>query len=370
VRVTCGCFRLNVDDIPYSRDEQPDTDIVEGPAAVTRSTDASFVFVGNQPDTGYFCKLDGDASVPCRAPYSIDGLAAGAHTFSVMMRDRFGTVDPTPAVYSWTVDSSPLPGPPPAAPPPDADGDGVPDASDNCPANANGGQGDGDHDGVGDGCEVGGPGTDVPVTGRRVVVEVLSGEVFVKLPITRRLTQSAPISGFVPLKGVASVPIGTVVDARSGRLLLQSTVDGRRIGAGGRRQSATLSAGIFKIRQKRTATASRKRIPTDFLLRSAPGAKAACVYSGNSGPIKGRGRHTVRGLTATAKGLFRIVGAAGISTARSATWVTEDRCNGTRTDVGKGRVAIFDRRRHKSITVPAGRTYLVRARLFAARQAR
>jgi hypothetical protein len=105
------------------------------------------------------------------------------------------------------------------------------------------------------------------------------------------------------------------------------------------------------------------------MLQSAPGAEAACVRTRAAGPIKGRGRNTVRGLTATTqKGLFRIVGAAGISTARDATWVTQDRCDGTRTDVGKGRVTVLNRATRRTVTVTAGRSYLVKAKLFAARQ--
>ena len=171
------------------------------------------------------------------------------------------------------------------------------------------------------------------------------------------------------MKGVAALPVGTIVDTRKGRLAMQSTVDGRRIGAGGTRQSVTLSAGIFRIRQQKAAPTSRVKLPTDLMLQSAPGAEASCVTRTATGPIKGRGRNTVRGLTATTeKGLFRIVGAAGISTAKDATWATRDRCDGTRTDVGKGRVSVLDRATRKSITVRAGRSYLVKAKLFAAKK--
>jgi hypothetical protein len=365
VRVFADFGDVAVDDITFSPVAQPDTSIVSGPAAVSRTGDASFMFLGNQADTRFDCSLDGAVSVACRPPFSYSGLAAGAHTFTVGMRDRFGTPDPTPAVWAWTVDFTPLPAPAP----PDGDGDGVPDARDNCVSAANAAQADDDGDGVGDACETAPAGDVPPVTGERVVVTVLSGEVFVKLPASRSLKQ-APLSGFVPLKGVAALPIGTVVDARKGRLSMQSTVDGRRIGSGGRRQSVTLAAGIFLIRQQKAALGSRTKIPTDLALQSAPGAEAACVSSGASGPIKGRGRNTVRGLTATTeKGLFRIVGAAGISTANDATWATQDRCDGTRTDVGKGRVTVLDRATRKTVTVRSGRSYLVKAKLFAARQA-
>jgi hypothetical protein len=110
-------------------------------------------------------------------------------------------------------------------------------------------------------------------------------------------------------------------------------------------------------------------VSTDFVLTSAPGAEAACVRTSSSGPIKGRARSVVRSLTAsTRKGVFRIVGAAGASTASSATWVTEDRCTGTRTDVGRGRVKVASKSSKRTVTVPAGRSYTIRAALFTARR--
>ena len=108
------------------------------------------------------------------------------------MRDRFGTPDPTPGVWTWTVDLSPVAA---AAAPrrrrPTRTATASPDARDNCPAAANASQADADADGVGDACEIGAArATSPPVTGERVVVEVLSGEVFIKLPRASRSLQA------------------------------------------------------------------------------------------------------------------------------------------------------------------------------------
>jgi hypothetical protein len=138
----------------------------------------------------------------------------------------------------------------------------------------------------------------------------------------------------------------------------------------GAERSARLSAGIFQIRQQRAKRGSAASVSTDLVLQSAPGAEAACARSSRSGPIKGRSRNTVRSLTATTtKGLFRVVGGAAITTAPDATWVTRDRCDGTRTEVGRGRVAVYDRETKQTVRVPSGRSYLVKAKLFAARRA-
>ena len=60
----------------------------------------------------------------------------------------------------------------------------------------------------------------------------------------------------------------------------------------------------------------------------------------------------------------------GISTAHSATWVTEDRCTGTRTDVGRGHVTVAAKGSERTVTVRAGRSYTIRAALFTAKRSK
>jgi hypothetical protein len=362
---------LFLDDITFSPQPQPDTTILSGPPAVSRSADATFTFAGSGATT-FTCAVDGGQAAPCASPFTAGGFGAGVHRLAVAAVDEFGRADDSPATYTWTVDfSSPVAQPAPG--PADGDGDGVPDALDDCPATANPSQADADHDGVGDACEVGAPGTDPPVDGRTVIVRVLSGTVFVRLPAAagaaRSLAQVAPIKGFVPLKGVAALPVGTTVDARKGSLALESTIDGRRIEAGGQTQSITLSAGIFTIRQRRLREGSRTRIPTDLVLKGAPGAAHACAGAESRGPIKGVPRNPIRSLTASVKkGVFRVIGGAGITSGTGATWSTQDLCAGTRTLVGKGRVQVTAASTGQTSVVHAGSSLLIRARLFRARQ--
>jgi hypothetical protein len=360
-----------VDDVGFSPFPSPDTEITSAPAATTTSTDATFGFTANQSETGYQCSLDGAPAQPCRPPFTASGLNLGEHAFTVAARDRWETYDPTPATYTWTIGTTPSPPPQATVRPPDADGDGHADATDNCPATANPDQADTDKDGIGDACDTFPTGTTAPIEGQTVSVKVLSGDVFVKLPATsaRALEQAAPIAGFVPLKGNATLPIGTTVDARKGKLAVTSAVDGRRIGAGGTTQTAEVAAGIFRIVQERVAAASKAHVSTDFTLQSPPGIEGACVQVPGTGPLKGRGRSVVRTLSASInKGVFRLVGAAGTATARSsASWAVEDRCDGTRTGVGRGKIAVVASaaRGAKPVTVKAGRSYLIKARLFS-----
>ena len=92
--------------------------------------------------------------------------------------------------------------------PPDGDGDGVPDATDNCPAAANADQADVDGDTIGNACEVLPNGNVPAVAGSNVIAKDVRGEVFVKLPRARSARGLLADPGFVPLKGVASLPVG------------------------------------------------------------------------------------------------------------------------------------------------------------------
>jgi hypothetical protein len=351
----------------------PDTRIDSAPPSVTSASIATLAFSSPDADVAAFqCALDGAAFADCESPRALSALSVGSHGFQVRAVDVAGNADPTPAVAGWRFDA-PLPAPR------DADGDGIPDAADNCPTTANPDQADRDKDRVGNACEVLPPG-DVPVVaGTTARVEQISGEVFVKLPPgtpvsarMRHLAQAspgAPIPGFIPLKGVASVPVGSEVDARKGQLRLTTSADFTRAGAPGRReQSGSFSAAIFAIKQARTRRAAKASRPTtDLVLQTPPGAGRACAAGSpptGLSPIKG----VVRLLTGNAKGRFRTVGGASSTTVTDGIWITQDRCNGTVTEVGRGRASVFDRGRKRTITVRAGQAYLAKARLFAARR--
>ena len=60
------------------------------------SGDATFSFAGNQARMTFACQLDGGAKEPCGSPKTYSGLAAGAHTFRVTGTDRWGTEDAHP----------------------------------------------------------------------------------------------------------------------------------------------------------------------------------------------------------------------------------------------------------------------------------
>ena len=60
-------------------------------------------------------------------------------------------------------------------------------------------------------------------------------------------------------------------------------------------------------------------------------------------------------------GRFRTHGRHSQATVRGTRWLTVDRCDGTLTRVTQGAVAVRDFRRHRTVLVRAGHTYLARA---------
>ncbi|WP_051324986.1 thrombospondin type 3 repeat-containing protein [Candidatus Solirubrobacter pratensis] len=349
----------DIDDVAFSPTFQPDTAILSGPATSTPDTGATFSFASNVAATGYSCRLDdAPSATPCPNPLTLTGLAPGAHRLNVRATDAYGATDRTPAQLTWTV-----------VPPPDRDADGVPDASDNCPEKANSDQADADRDGVGNACELLPAGDAPPVAGVNAVVQLISGEVFVKLPAKTPLGlrgMRAPFqeTGFMPLKGIASLPVGSTVDARKGELAMSSAANGYApADRKARRTQSRIRAGIFAIKQAKLKkkAARSARISTDIGLVTPPGAATACTASRSA-------KGVVRSLGVTAKGVLRALGGAATATATSATFVTTDRCDGTLTQVGKGKVSVAVKRSKKAVTVRGGGAYFAKARLFAAKK--
>ncbi len=221
--------------------------------------------------------------------------------------------------------------------------------------------GDRDHDGLLDD-EDNLDGSKPPVPGKSVVVKVVSGEVFIKFPAGKGPRAVTPPAGFVPLKGAANVPIGSQLDTAKGRVALTSAADT----AGRKTQTADFYDGRFQIKQSVLRKKPRKAraLITDLVLTGEP-ARSQCASSRgarSAGAEKKKGPKAVLGqLWGSGKGRFRTSGKYSSATVRGTVWLVQDRCEGTLTRVSRGTVRVADFRRHKTVSVTAGHSYLARA---------
>jgi streptogramin lyase len=182
-----------------------------------------------------------------------------------------------------------------------------------------------------------------PALARTAVVGVLSGSVTVRTPGSATLQ---------PIVAGRNIPMGSVLDAEHGVVLLTTAVD--RLG---HLQSATLWGGTFAIGQ----TATRGGMTTFTLAGplSCPGrARRASILAVGA---RATSRKPSRGLWAKDNhGHFSTRGQNSVATVRGTYWETVDRCNGTLTVVKKGAVGVRDLRRRRTVLVKAGHSYLAR----------
>jgi hypothetical protein len=189
-----------------------------------------------------------------------------------------------------------------------------------------------------------------PVPGKSVAVGLESGKVFITSPSGKR-TQ---------LTGGATIPVGSRIDTRKGRVQLTSAA----VGTGARTQAAQFYQGTFKVRQSVPKANRAAALTTNITLAGeAPRSQCASARGATAAAVsKKKGPHAVLGkLWGNGKGKFRTNGKYSSATVRGTIWLTADRCDGTLTTVKRGTVSVRDLKRRKTVTVKAGHSYLARA---------
>jgi hypothetical protein len=88
----------------------PDTTITSNPSDPSASADATFSFTVNDGSgpgvAGFECALDSGSFAACTSPQTYAGLADGSHTFQVRAIDSASNADPSPAGFTWTIDTT------------------------------------------------------------------------------------------------------------------------------------------------------------------------------------------------------------------------------------------------------------------------
>ena len=190
-----------------------------------------------------------------------------------------------------------------------------------------------------------------PVPGKSVAVGLESGTVFITSAGGKRTR----------LTGGATIPVGSRIDTRKGRVEMTSAA----VGTGTKTQTAQFYQGTFTVRQS-VSKANRAAALTTDLTLTGESSRSQCASARGAGAAavsKKKGPHAVLGkLWGNGKGKFRTNGKYSSATVRGTIWLTTDRCDGTLTTVKRGTVSVRDLRRHKTVTVKAGHSYLARAR--------
>jgi len=83
----------------------PETDLTDTPSTISSDVSPRFSFTSNEAGVAFECVLDQGTYQSCTSPKRYTLLSEGEHTFAVRATDAAGNTDPTPAEYTWTVDS-------------------------------------------------------------------------------------------------------------------------------------------------------------------------------------------------------------------------------------------------------------------------
>jgi hypothetical protein len=176
--------------------------------------------------------------------------------------------------------------------------------------------------------------------GRIAGVEEVAGTVLIKEKGTNK---------FVPLDGQTEIPVGSQVNTLKGTVALTAGL------GGGKTNSANFYQGIFTILQA-------KKNGAVMTLRLDGGTFRGCKPSAGQLSVDATNRkRKVRRLWGSGKGRFSSRGKYGAATVSGTKWFTEDRCDGTFVKVVQGVVRVRDFRKHKTVRVRAGHSYLARA---------
>jgi hypothetical protein len=156
-----------------------------------------------------------------------------------------------------------------------------------------------------------------------------------------------------PLQVGQQIPLGSIIDARKGTVILQSVVNGVI-------QSMQFAGGIFQVFQLPDGTIQLVLQGGDFSICKTPAKpKKKATQRHTSAALNAK---SVRGLWGNGKGSFQTKGRYAAATVRGTIYHVVDRCDGTFTHVVEGTVSVQDFVLNKTVSVPAGGSYLAKAK--------
>jgi hypothetical protein len=201
------------------------------------------------------------------------------------------------------------------------------------------------------------------VLGETFNVERVSGRVLIASGKGPQLTTAQKGRRFVPLTSPRQLTIGSFIDTKRGRARITTATP-----TTGQTQQGEFYKGLFQVLQSRN---KRGRGLTTMKLKGSSFRRCRSVRRGKRASVgraivvvarKKLSKKTIRKMGAEAKGNYATRGKHSAATIRSTIWITADRCDGTLTTVKRGKVAVRDFRRKKTVVVRAGKKYLAKAK--------
>jgi hypothetical protein len=190
-----------------------------------------------------------------------------------------------------------------------------------------------------------GPAAPTPELGTSVVASPATGTVRVRAPGDDHYTT---------LGANDVVPVGAKIDTRRGAIDLVSAL------ADGSTQKAKFWNGVFTVRQSKKGKGY-----TDIHVAPATGCKSRAKARKSADVSASRKKKKRRRNSLWGRddhGRYRGHGRGSVATVRGTTWLMEERCSGSYTKVKQGKVSVRDKRRHRTVLLRAGDSYLARTK--------
>lgn len=177
-----------------------------------------------------------------------------------------------------------------------------------------------------------------------------AGVILIELPSKHR---------FERLRAGELIPLGAIVDARKGTVLIESAT------GSGEQASGLFRGGIFAVTQP--AGGTQTVLVLKSRLRGCPAVKStkallAHTASARAKHTEKRSHKVVNQVFGNAHGKFATKGNYATAADQGTSWQIADRCDGTLVTVTIGQVEVTDLVHHRTVLLRAGHHYLVHAR--------
>jgi hypothetical protein len=363
----------------------PETEITAAPTGTVASSSAELEFASDEPGS-FECRLDsGDAGAwqPCSSPQSYSSLADGPHSFEVFATNEAGIADPTPAIATWSIDTTPPETTITAAPSGQIETstasfefEGSEPGGFECRLDSGDAAAwqpcsspqpysslaDGQHafevrasDALGNTDPTPAiaefsvyTGPPPPVAGESFDLEPVEGTIELQCPGEDRYSR---------LTGFKQVPVGCLINARRGIVDLTASK-----GRPGDLQGAHFWGGVFIASQEK---GEDEAVDLKLAGRRMCERRASRKSRGRRPALrKRRGKRGGRKVWGSGKGNYTTNGSYGSATVRGTTWLVVDRCDSsTLFKVSEGTVWVQDFVKHKQVVLEAGEQYVAKAEI-------